>query len=43
MDKETIKIEQLILKIQSQIETLKEYLQALISNLVTGKVKIDES
>ena len=40
LDKETMKIEQLILKIQSQIESLKEYRQALISNVVTGKVRV---
>ena len=29
--------------IQSQIETLKEYRQSLISNVVTGKIKVIES
>ena len=36
------KIDETAQKIKSQIETLKEYRQALISNVVTGKVKINE-
>lgn len=36
------KIDETTQKIKSQIETLKEYRQALISNVVTGKVKINE-
>lgn len=40
---ETAKIDELIKKIQSQIEKLKEYRQTLISNVVTGKVRVDES
>ncbi len=40
--RETTKIDRVINKIQSQNETLKEYRQALISNVVTGKVKINE-
>jgi type I restriction enzyme S subunit len=42
LKRETTKIDRVINKIQSQIETLKEYRQALISNVVTGKVKINE-
>ena len=34
------KINVTVQKIQSQIETLKEYRQALISNVVTGKVRV---
>ncbi|MBI5327535.1 MAG: hypothetical protein HZB80_04470 [Deltaproteobacteria bacterium] len=33
------RIVSIIAKIQSQIATLKEYRQALISNVVTGKVR----
>ena len=40
IDKETAKIDRIIIKIQSQIESLKEYRQALISNVVTGKVRV---
>jgi restriction endonuclease S subunit len=36
------KIDETTQKIKSQIETLKEYRQTLISNVVTGKVKINE-
>lgn len=42
LKRETTKIDRVINKIQSQIETLKEYRQALISNVVTGKVRIYE-
>ena len=40
LDRETRKINDGIKKIQSQIATLKEYRQALISNVVTGKVRV---
>ena len=42
LNKETNRIDELINKVQSQIEKLKEYRQVLISNVVTGKVKINE-
>lgn len=40
LDQKTAKIDKTIQKIQSQIATLKEYRQALISNVVTGKVRV---
>ena len=40
LDKETKNIDKTIQKIQTQIATLKEYRQTLISNVVTGKVKV---
>lgn len=40
LDHKTAKIGEAIQKILSQNETLKEYRQALISNVVTGKVRI---
>ncbi len=42
LNREVSKFDRIEFKIQSQIETLKEYRQALISNVVTGKVKINE-
>lgn len=42
LDQKTVKIDELINKIQSQIEKLKEYRQALISNVVTGKVMVGD-
>lgn len=42
LNKETNRIDELINKIQSQIEKLKEYRQSLISNVVTGKARVDE-
>ncbi|OIP41924.1 hypothetical protein AUJ95_02525 [Candidatus Desantisbacteria bacterium CG2_30_40_21] len=42
LDQKTAKIDELTQKIQSQIATLKEYRQALISNVVTGKVDVKE-
>jgi len=42
LDKETKKYNDLMKKILSQTAILKEYRQALISNVVTGKVKVDE-
>jgi len=42
LDKKSSAIDKTIQKILSQIEKLKEYRQALISNVVTGKVKINE-
>jgi type I restriction enzyme, S subunit len=41
LDQKTAKIDGTIKKIQSQIETLKEYRQTLISNVVTGKVRVN--
>ena len=43
LDKKSSSMDETIQKIQSQIEKLKEYRQALISNVVTGKVRIDEN
>ena len=43
LDKETKKYDDLMKKILSQIDALKEYRQALISNVVTGKVRVNES
>ena len=40
LDQKTAKIDEVIQKILSQTATLKEYRQALISNVVTGKVKV---
>ena len=40
LDQKTAKIDGTIQKILSQIEKLKEYRQALISNVVTGKVSV---
>jgi type I restriction enzyme S subunit len=40
LDQKTAKIDELITKIQSQIEKLKEYRQALISTVTTGKVMV---
>ena len=42
LDKQTKKYNDLMKKILSQTPILKEYRQALISNVVTGKVKVDE-
>jgi len=39
---ETAKIDELIIKIETQNEKLKEYRQSLISNVVTGKVRVVE-
>jgi len=41
LDKETKKIDKAIQKIKSQIETLKEYRQVLIGNVVTGKLRVN--
>ncbi|MDP3298363.1 MAG: restriction endonuclease subunit S [Thermodesulfovibrionia bacterium] len=43
LDQKTARIDETIQKIQSQNEKLKEYRQALISNVVTGKVRVDEN
>jgi type I restriction enzyme S subunit len=40
IDLENTKIDQAISKILKQIDLLKEYRQTLISNVVTGKVKV---
>ncbi|MBU3979299.1 restriction endonuclease subunit S [Patescibacteria group bacterium] len=40
LDRETAKIDELMKKVETQIEKLKEYRQALISNVVTGKVMV---
>ena len=42
LNREVSKFDRIEFKIQSQIEILKEYRQALISDVVTGKVKINE-
>ena len=40
VDSETGKIDEIIKKVATQIEKLQEYRQALISNAVTGKIKV---
>ena len=40
LDRETGKIDEIIKKVETQIEKLQEYRQALISNAVTGKIKV---
>jgi len=40
LDEKTSKIDQTITKIKKQIDLLKEYRTALISNVVTGKIDI---
>lgn len=40
LDKKSSSMDEIIQKIQPQIEKLKEYRQALISNVVTGKVRV---
>lgn len=40
IDRETGKIDEVMKKVETQIEKLQEYRQALISNVVTGKVKV---
>ena len=40
LDRETTKIDGIIKKVETQIEKLQEYRQALISNAVTGKIKV---
>ncbi|MFZ3091607.1 MAG: restriction endonuclease subunit S [Nitrospirota bacterium] len=42
LDHKTAKIDETTQTIHSQLEKLKEYRQALISNVVTGKVRIDK-
>ena len=42
LDKKTSQFNSLIEKLQRKIELLKEYRQSLISNVVTGKVKVTE-
>jgi len=43
LDQKTVRIDELIKKNERLIELLKEYRQALISNVVTGKVRVIES
>ena len=40
LDRETGEIDEVIKKVETQIEKLQEYRQALISNAVTGKIKV---
>ncbi|MBU0998826.1 restriction endonuclease subunit S [Patescibacteria group bacterium] len=40
LDRETAKIDEMMKKVEKQIEKLQEYRQALITNAVTGKIKI---
>lgn len=40
LDRETAKIDEIIKKVEIQIEKLQEYRQSLISNTVTGKIKV---
>ena len=42
LDQKTSQIDSLSKKLQLKIELLKEYRQSLISNVVTGKVKVTE-
>lgn len=41
IDLETAKIDEMVKKVEMQIEKLQEYRQAIITNAVTGKIKID--
>ena len=43
LDEKTEKIDQIVSKIELQIEKLKEYRQTLISNAVTGKIDVREA
>jgi type I restriction enzyme, S subunit len=40
LDRETAKIDEMMEKVETQIEKLQEYRQALITSAVTGKIKI---
>ncbi len=40
LDRETAKIDEMVKKVETQIEKLQEYRQALITNAVTGKIKV---
>jgi len=42
LDEKTLKIENIISKINDQIETLKEFRKTLINDVVTGKVRIQD-
>lgn len=42
LDKQTVKIDQLINKAKSMVELLKEHKQSLINNVVTGKIKVTQ-
>lgn len=41
LDRETAKIDEVMKKVESQIEKLKEYRQALITSAVTGKIMVN--
>ena len=43
LNSQTSKIEQIILKIKSQIEKLQEFKQSLISSCVTGKIDVRDT
>jgi type I restriction enzyme S subunit len=43
LDRETAKIDTLVIEAQSAIELLKEHRSALITNAVTGKINLEES
>jgi hypothetical protein len=38
----TPKIDKIMIRVESQVEKLKEYLQALSTSAVTGKIKVAE-
>ena len=40
LDRETVNIDEVTKKVETQIEKLQEYRQALIFNAVTGKIKV---
>jgi len=43
LKKETTKIDEIISKVELKIDELKEYRQILISNVVTGKVRVSDT
>ncbi|KKQ37113.1 MAG: Type I restriction enzyme, S subunit [Candidatus Roizmanbacteria bacterium GW2011_GWA2_37_7] len=40
LDRETEKIDEMMKKVETQIEKLQEYRQALITSAVTGKIRV---
>jgi restriction endonuclease S subunit len=40
LDRETARIDEVVAKVESQVEKLQEYRQALITSAVTGKIKV---
>jgi len=41
LDRETVKIDEMMKKVEIQIEKLHEYRQVLITSAVTGKIKVE--